>query len=231
MPPLRYPRRKWLPGAIVSLCLHLALLGGLAVLPSIEGLNQQPEEEGIEVELVTLEQIAPKPEMQAAQLPPSEPNIAPPRDAPPQPQTPAQPNPPAVPPVPAAPIIVRARRLLADEVLANPRSRGTRQALAQLDEAERIEQICNIEAMGQVHAWKAEFEPDRVVAYAMAGTRLSPGVLRADGAAFRSRQNWYRLKFRCELTSDRKKIAGFEFEVGEAVPRSEWQARDLPAVH
>ncbi|RDJ20514.1 DUF930 domain-containing protein [Bosea caraganae] len=127
--------------------------------------------------------------------------------------------------------MVRARRVLSGNVLANPQSRGAREALNQLDDGERIEQLCNLEAMGQVHAWKAEFLPDRVVAYAMAGTKLSRTAMQADGAVFRSRQNWYRLKFKCELSPDRKTIAGFEFSVGDPVPHSDWRALDLPAVH
>lgn len=217
---------------IASLCLHLALLGGLALLPGIEQLRPEPDE-GVEVELVTPEQLAPRPEPQAAQPAPEAPAIAQPEAMSAEPQAPVQPQPPLPipPPLPAPPAMVRARRLLSDDVLANPRSRGTREALGQLDEAERIEQLCNLEAMGQVHAWKAEFQPDRVVAYAMEGTKLSRTAMQADGAVFRSKQHWYRLKFRCELSPDRRKVAGFEFMVGDPVPRREWAALNLPAVH
>lgn len=203
---------------IASLCLHFAVLGGLALLPSIERLNPQPEEDGVEVELVTPEQVAPRPEPQP--------------QATTVPQLPApQPTPPVPPPIPPPPAVVRARRLLSDDVLANPLSKGTQEALGQLEEAERIEQLCNLEAMGQVHAWKAEFQPDRVVAYAMEGTKLSRTAMQADGAVFRSKQQWYRLKFKCELSPDRRKVAGFEFIVGEPVPRRDWRALALPAVH
>jgi hypothetical protein len=231
MPFVRDPPSRLPPRSIAaSLRLHLALLGALALLPSIEQFQPAPEE-GVEVELVTPEQIEPKPELQAAQPTPPPTNIAQPETPPAESQTPARPNPPTPPPVPAAPVMVRARRLLSDDVLANPRSRGTREALGQLEDTERIEQLCNLEAMGQVHAWKAEFQPDRVVAYAMEGTKLSRTAMRADGAVFRSKQQWYRIKFKCELSPDRRKVAGFEFMVGDPVPRREWAALDLPAVH
>ncbi|WP_186417888.1 DUF930 domain-containing protein [Bosea sp. CS1GBMeth4] len=126
--------------------------------------------------------------------------------------------------------MITARTLHSESVLANPRSRGTREALKTLDAAERIEQLCNLEAMSQIHAWKAEFEPDRVVAYAMAGTKLSKTILEAEGAAFRSRKQWYGLRFRCEMAADGK-VTGFQFRVGEAIPRSEWAAHDLPPEH
>lgn len=126
--------------------------------------------------------------------------------------------------------MITARTLHSESVLANPRSRGTREALKTLEASERVEQLCNLEAMSQIHAWKAEFEPDRVVAFAMAGTKLTKTALEAEGAAFRSRKQWYGLRFRCEMTANGK-VAGFQFRVGEAIPRSEWATHDLPPEH
>ncbi|WP_248308311.1 DUF930 domain-containing protein [Bosea sp. 124] len=196
---------------------------------------QQEPDQGIEVELVTPEQIGLPAPMPTAEPAPPAAGEAPPAasaSAAPAPASPPPAAPPAAPPaVPAAPVRVRARRLLSGEVLSNPHSRGTRDALARMDEAERIEQLCNLEAMGQIHAWKAAFEPDRVVAYAMGGTKLLKTTMQADAAAFRSKRQWYRLQFRCELTPDRKAIGGFEFMVGDPVPRDQWLALDLPEVH
>jgi hypothetical protein len=126
--------------------------------------------------------------------------------------------------------MITARTLHSESILANPRSRGTREALKLLDASERIEQLCALEAMSQIHAWTTEFEPDRVVAYAMARTKLSQSVLEAEGAAFRSRRQWYGLRFRCEMAADGK-VAGFQFRIGEAIPRSEWAAHALPPEH
>lgn len=216
---------------IASLGVHLALLGALILLPNVERLRPEPDE-GVEVELVTPEQLEPKPEPPAAPPQPQTRSLAQP-DAPPAESPPAlpRPDPPVLPPLPAPPAMVRARRLLSDEVLANTLSRGTREALRQLEEGERIEQLCNLEAMSQVHAWKAEYEPDRVVAYAMEDTKLSRKTMQADGAAFRSKRQWYRLRFTCELSPDRAKVAGFAFMVGDPIPRGEWRARNLPAEH
>ena len=126
--------------------------------------------------------------------------------------------------------MITARTLHSESVLANPRSRGAREALKTLEASERIEQICNLEAMSQIHAWKEQFEPDRVVAFAMAGTKLTKSTLEAEGAAFRSRKQWYGLRFRCEMAANGK-VVGFQFQVGEAIPRSEWAAHDLPPEH
>lgn len=126
---------------------------------------------------------------------------------------------------------VRAHRMLSEGILASAASRQARNAFALLDAEERIEQICSLEAMSQVHAWKAEFEPDRVVAFAMEATRLTARSMQADGAALRSKQRWYKLRFTCELSTDQRQVVGFSFTLGLPVPRHEWQRLGLPALH
>ncbi|RYE77763.1 MAG: DUF930 domain-containing protein, partial [Hyphomicrobiales bacterium] len=44
--------------------------------------------------------------------------------------------------------------------------------------------------------------------------RLADAKLEAEGAAFRSRKQWYGLRFRCEMAANGK-VAGFQFRVGE----------------
>lgn len=92
-------------------------------------------------------------------------------------------------------------------------------------------QLCNIEAMDQIHRWKADFRPDRVVAYATSGEKIEGTTIKADGAAFRSRKAWYALKFNCELAPDGESVVGFEFLVGDPVPQERWDELGLPAVH
>lgn len=216
------------PGLPAALCLHI-LLGVLLAIRTVSSFVPM-KETSVEVELVSPEALrpsAPPPVADPAPAPAPAAEIAPPAQS-----APALP-PPEAPAVsePAGPqAMITARTLHSESVLANPLSRGTREALKALDAAERIEQLCNLEAMSQIHAWKAQFEPDRVVAYAMAGTKLSKRTLEAEGAAFRSRKQWYFLRFRCEMAADGK-VAGFQFRVGEAIPRSEWAAHDLPPEH
>lgn len=214
------------PGLPVALCFHL-LLGALLVIRTVSSFTPAIET-SVEVELVAPEALTP-----AAPPVPAQPLPPPPATEIASPQRPAPTTPP--PEKPAArpvepPAMITARTLHSESVLANPRSRGTREALKTLEASERIEQMCNLEAMSQIHAWKAEFEPDRVVAFAMAGTKLTQTVLEAEGAAFRSRKQWYGLHFRCEMAANGK-VAGFQFRVGEAIPRSEWAAHDLPPEH
>ncbi len=119
--------------------------------------------------------------------------------------------------------MIRAAKLYSKDVLAAPRSRQARKALAQLDPQERVVQLCNLEAMEQVQRWKADFEPDFVVAYALGRVKISGGTLTASGAAFRSKRQWWRIAYSCTVTADRDAVVDFAFSVGDAIPSTRWQ--------
>ncbi|MBW9065314.1 DUF930 domain-containing protein [Rhizobium herbae] len=125
--------------------------------------------------------------------------------------------------------MVQATNLRSATVLADPRSAKARKALQELASSERVVQLCNIEAMEQVHIWKPEFQPDFVVAYAMADTKLSGQKLTADGGAFRSKRQWYTIGFTCDVTADLKEVVSFAFLVGDAIPKSQWEDHNLAA--
>jgi len=130
---------------------------------------------------------------------------------------------------PEASVMVQATHLQSAKVLADPRSAKARKALGQLAPSERIVQLCNIEAMEQVHLWKAALKPDFLVAYAMADTELSGQKLRADGGAFRSKSRWYHIGFTCEVTPDLSKVVSFAFAVGSEIPKGDWAEHNLLA--
>ncbi len=98
-----------------------------------------------------------------------------------------------------------------------------------LESNERLVQLCNIEAMSQVRASRPEFDPDIVVAYAMAPTDSRDGVLVAEGAAFRSRREWYGLTFRCAGLPDYSGVTEFSFSIGEFIPHELWDGYYLTA--
>ncbi|RST85238.1 DUF930 domain-containing protein [Aquibium carbonis] len=123
--------------------------------------------------------------------------------------------------------MVRARTMLAARALDDPRSRDAKRELRGLFRDERIIQLCNLEAMEQVHAWKPAFEPDQMVAYAMADIELAGPRLVADGAALRDHRTWYRISYACEVAADMETVVAFEFVLGEAIPESEWDAHAL----
>lgn len=213
--------RSALPGAALLHLLLLAALGLISMRPLVE-VPPLPESR-IDVELLT-------PGAFDAMTRPK------PVEAPPIPQ-PVQPAPPSVQQAPAVVPpsepdgMIRASRMMAAEALANPLSRQAREMLPHLAADERIEQLCGIEAMSQIHAWKGAFAPDRVTAYARSDVSLSERALRAEGAVFRSGKLWYDLRFTCEFSRDRSRVVAFEFRVGEPVPRSLWRELNLPEIH
>jgi len=126
--------------------------------------------------------------------------------------------------------MIRATRLFAEELLADPRSSEARETLPTLATDERKLQLCNIEAMEQVHRWKAIYRPEFLVAYASADVKISGNAVKADGGAFRSRDRWYDIRFECEVSPDLARVVAFAFSVGAAIPRSYWESRSLPTV-
>lgn len=127
--------------------------------------------------------------------------------------------------------MIRATEMLSGKTLADPRSRQARADLATFASEERMVQLCNLEAQDQIHRWRPDFQPERVVPYATAEEKIRGTRIKAEGAAFRSRRNWYGLKFNCELAADGESVVGFEFLVGVQIPREKWDELGLPAVH
>jgi hypothetical protein len=139
-----------------------------------------------------------------------------------------EPAPNSRPTEPAGRRMIRPTRMLSAAALADPRSREARAFLPTLDDTERMIQLCDLEALEQVHAWRKSLEPDRVVAYALSEPRIGNDAIDADGAAFRSDGVWFGLAFNCRLSPDHSTVTNFAFRVGAPVPRGEWEARNLP---
>lgn len=127
--------------------------------------------------------------------------------------------------------MIRPTEMLSAKTLADPRSRQARADLATFASDERMVQLCDLEAMDQIRRWRADFRPERVVPYATAEEKITDTTVAADGAAFRSRGNWYGFKFKCQLAGDGESVVGFEFLVGDQVPREKWDELGLPSVH
>ncbi len=123
--------------------------------------------------------------------------------------------------------MIEARHFLSTKVLNDPRSAKARKAMGELAPSERIVQLCNIEAMEQIHATNAILQPDFVVAYAMAEMKLGEYSLAAEGAAFRSKRRWYGITFRCTVSPDYQTVVSFAFKVGDAIPEAEWASHQL----
>ena len=205
-----------------SAAVHALLL--IVLLHGVDSSVEAPRERSVAVDIITAAQYA------AA--------VA----APPQARLLAAPEPPvrrpAVAPAPAAPVappatesdfsaMVHATHLQAAEVLAEPASKEVRDTLPLLGSDERVAQMCNIEALAQIHTADARFDPDILVAYAMADMEVANRVVDADGGAFRSKREWYGFKFHCEVAADLQSVTDFSFSIGEPIPRDQWASHDL----
>jgi hypothetical protein len=180
-----------------SATLHAALVVALAFVLPLPSLPPLPRVESIAVELLSEDEIA---RLTTREEPA------------------AEPSPPATLPALVAPwepplVLAHAETLYSDTAL----NRSARRALTRLAIEARFEQLCDVEAMEQIARSRREFRPERAVAYATADVRVSGNLMVAEGAAFLSEGQWYKLSFRCETTTDRSKVVSFDFATGGLV--------------
>lgn len=220
-----------------SALLHLGVLAAL-VLVGARGFPEPAKAPALETEIISSRDFAalrtvPAPVFSQAPIASSPSAEALPRAGAASPSLPSHPVPSRVPPAKSAtpPEMIRPTRMLSEQALDSPRSRGLRRELARLGEEDRLAQLCDLEAMEQIHAWRPEFQPDRLVDYASGDTSLEGAVFTAKGGAFRSQRHWYEVSYRCELDPPLRKVVGFAFHVGAAIPREDWASYNLPAVH
>ncbi|CAN7275411.1 DUF930 domain-containing protein [Devosia sp. LjRoot16] len=215
VPPMQ--RSAW--STAISLGFHAALFGLLLLGPNKDKPEPLPPP-AIAVELMTAAQFA------ALTAPPQ----TPPAAAPAAPTTASPGSSATTPAAKAAPGgTIRATEFFAGSLLAEPESAKLRAAMTTLDGSERLVQLCSIEAIEQIRRARPEFDPDTVVAYAMADMATRDGALIADGGAFRSRREWYEVKFSCVATADYSAVERFEFSVGGFIPHDKWEEHYLTA--
>lgn len=210
----RLRRQPFALAVIASIGLHILAALVVFLLPD-RGRIVAPQERVVSVEILS-------PGAFRALQPERAPSAAPDTAAP---QTPAEPGAGGG----AEAGMTRATRLRAAALLAEPGSRQVREALPQLADDERMIQLCDIEAIEQIRHGPGGFLPETMVAYALAEPRRIGWRLEADGAAFRSRRQWYGLRFRCEVAADFSRVVDFAFRVEKRIPRNTWSARGLTA--
>ena len=118
-----------------------------------------------------------------------------------------------------------AKEHFSKRMLSDPRVKA---ALGQLPPERRIVQICSIEALEQVRHAHPDAFPDLLVPFSTGGGLIEDHVLTASGGAYRGRQGWFGIDYRCEVDAQTTRIVSFRYGVGAAIPRSEWARRKLP---
>jgi hypothetical protein len=189
--------RRWqaeIAGSVAASFLLHALLA-LAATMMWQAPPPAPLEENIPVTLLT------PAELDALLHPPS------PEPAPREPPAGNRPT--------TAEPLTHAATILSGLALAQPRNRQAREDLPKLNPTERMIQLCNIEALQQVARVRRNFSPEMVDAHAMKALAILADTVEADGAAVRSGDDWYMLRYRCRLAPDHTAVVAFDFLAGD----------------
>ncbi|EJJ25860.1 DUF930 domain-containing protein [Rhizobium sp. CF142] len=228
-------RGKFDPALPVSLFLHLAIIVILlAFLPDVQPIHAPPED-SVDVEVVTPPPTAaPSPPPAVQPLQDRRDANAAAEEASVQSQTASKELHPALsavpkPVIPGPPQLTQANELFSAKTLASPRSRQARKMLATLSGGERNLQLCNLEALEQINRSRPGSKPDLVAPYAMKPEKISGNSVEVEGGAFRSKRNWFNIRFHCEVDPAGKTVTAFAYAIGDAIPKDLWQEHNLVA--
>lgn len=126
-------------------------------------------------------------------------------------------------PVMQAPQPVIAQNLQLGRLLDAAENRELKESLVLFDPSEQREQLCNLEVMEQIQLWNGTFNPERVVAFAYKDPVAFADTVTAEGAAFRSKGEWYHLSYKCTWNPTTNLVTALEFLAGEVIPQTEWE--------
>lgn len=101
------------------------------------------------------------------------------------------------------------------------------EGLKKLDLETRLEQICDYEAMRRIGRDGKEFRPDRSQSNAVSEPKHEGSMLIANGAAFRSKGQWYQFSFTCKGAPDHLSVVSFAYQIGEPIPEGKWEEYGL----
>ncbi|MGX1742087.1 DUF930 domain-containing protein [Bosea sp. NPDC055353] len=97
-----------------------------------------------------------------------------------------------------------------------------RQQFERVELQTRLEEVCDTEVMLQINRDHPEFTVDKVIAYTFQSPTQKSNRLIADGAAFRSRNRWFRLAYRCQTGPRHLDITELNYKVGSEIERKLW---------
>jgi Domain of Unknown Function (DUF930) len=99
--------------------------------------------------------------------------------------------------------------------------------LRMLAPVDRMEQLCDYQAMKKIREDHKIYRPDRLVANASEPARIHDHTVSAKGGAFRSRRHWYALTYNCTTASDDMSVTSFSYSIGKEIPEDKWARYDL----
>lgn len=210
--------------ALLSVMLHVALLGGLALRSSAPA-RQAPAPEAD----ITLASAA---DFARDAAPPASETSA---EATPDERAKAEAGAPNAPP--PAPSRngekevggwIQSGESLSTRALAEPRNRKALASLQRLEPQARLQQICDFEAILQINRLYPDYGVDFVIAYATEDAVRSGATLVAHGAAFHRAGEWRRVAYECLVAANQRDVASLKFKIGDAIPADQWPELNLP---
>ena len=101
--------------------------------------------------------------------------------------------------------------------------------MKQLPPTDRMIQVCFLKLEDRISRETAYRHVDRVMMDAFSRGQIDGRTLRADGAAFRDKGRWFRLRFRCSVTPDRLHVETMNYDVisKTPIPRRDWEKHRL----
>lgn len=193
-----------------SVLVHAALLAGLLLL-TVPRVLEPPPTRAIAVELVP---------------PQAEPS--PPAAAEPVLSAPGEAERPAVAPDDNEGMVA-ATDFYAAGILSDPANAEIRKNFPLLATSEQVTQLCNMEALEQLRSAEPPIMADVLVGYAFDSIAVQGNALDAEGGAVRSGGSWFHFRYRCAVAPDIASVSAFEYAMGPAIPRDQWEEHFLNA--
>jgi hypothetical protein len=213
---MQQPDMDHKPDILVRWTLPASLLGHGVLLAALLALTvprvlERPQMQAITVELVSPQPAPPVPAAPAPVL--SAPDAAEP------PATPADDD----------DGMVAATDFYAAGILSDPANGEVRRNFPLLATSEQVTQLCNMEALEQLRSASPAVPADALVGYAFDSIAVSGGELDAEGGAVRSGGTWFHFRYRCAVAPDIASVSAFEYALGPAIPRDQWEEHFLNA--
>jgi Domain of Unknown Function (DUF930) len=119
-----------------------------------------------------------------------------------------------------------AKRIYSKDTLSDPR---VKEAFGKLPPKRRVVQLCSIEMLEQIRRNVPGSAPDIIGPTSITKENIDEQLMDVMDAAYHSRGQWFELSYHCEIDPKSLKITSFRFNMGAAIPKSEWGARQLSA--
>ena len=95
--------------------------------------------------------------------------------------------------------------------------------LLKLDPQTRLEQTCDTEVMLRINREQRSYSVDKVIAYAFKDTVFGKDNIKAPGAVFRSRGEWYHIAYECVTGPRHLDAQWLRYRIGSKIPRPQWE--------